>query len=868
MAINKEAAITKFLEINFSFLTSEEVNPKNLKTVCRKYFYDQHNKKFGIPGKKEIGEALVKLLLKRGTSQNDIENLINDLPIFNLGGDETKKAYNQLLKKPIFKSCIDLNTLSDLKNVGSYEALKKHEVAAVQVVKQEELDKLEELIENKKKEYEDLPSVLEATDIPIPTFDPKIEVKKEWWQRLHLRADPFPSTDGLTKLDESLYEDVVIKTKPFEDILSRLDGNPEHLFNTAFLLTGGYGFGKTTFMEYLAYYLIKKNVMPIHIMNPNFYPDARSYIDDFQSRLKNKLMEKVRDVYGDTNLYQSIVPAGVDEDIIVLCKRLLEKREGIVVMLDDYHKHQQENQEAIFNFLSGLQITKNVLIREGIKIGFIVSGLPEWKNKLTTTHTHMKGFLDSPSVEMPEITPQIIFDVFNKRIKAFSYSPNPHFIKLNFIEMIFHRDGTFLDYRSYLDKIHQELSNNNSAVLNTPMEIEPRELEDIRKIIESYQTVKTAFNTLVKTSRIKGYTVPVISSHLEMLVQVSLHDGIEENNPLFNENLPYFKKLKDLGLIQKQHLIDDAARFKWRITTKLQKAMDTIRQRYGKEINDYLLKIYSFTSYEESAQKDLTENYSEIKKLASFFEQDEIDISESAKENLRLAFRSFFRVITSDISGQLRDDKQQELIKHAVCSFEFLSKAFFDVDGSINHFHNAGISVTEMQWRYHWTSDEGISEFYNYLNKYHNGDEEKITFQHIMQGIIKTFPLLAGSLQKIVNDICGPNKGPIRFRNQIFHYTEQEVGIFDSAQGEIFSSSGEVYLKLMKRFSGYLEGRFRLFFYSVGVLSFGEREYFELVPDKDAKKYAHRNLDHQEYSILNNLFLGTTRRNVSMTLRH
>lgn len=853
MAINKEAALFEFVEENLDFLSSENATLKSIKSKRTKYFYDKHKNKFGSPSNKEIVKALIKILAKRGCPVDEIKSYINSWQIFKISGEGANDEYIGLLDNSEYKSQLPQETIQKIKDVGVFEAYKDKEIKNIQDAKEEVIEKFKQEIEEKQKEYESLPSILDTEEIPEPDFDPKLDRKKLWWERLYLRGNPFPAKDGLCHVNTEFYESVVIKTKPFTEVLACLKDDPNYLFNTGFLLAGGFGFGKTTYMDYLAYRLIHQNIIPIRISTVKPFPDSSGYVDDFLDRLKQELFEGC----GKPTLHPSVASLEIDGVIVELSKRLLINKSGMVIMLDDYHKHKQKNQEIIFEFIGQLQMLKDKLVRSKVNVGFIVSGLPEWKEALRHD-PQIAGFLDSPPIEMPKLTPQNICDAFNQRLEAYSYSSNPHLIKSNFIEGLFKNGGDLIGYRNYITTIQHELASNNWAILNTPIEITDEELIDIKQIIETYQSLKTAFNKLTLISRTKGYTGEIISIHLELLVHASLNNGIMESEPIFLENSFYFQKLNEVGLIQKQRLKSESHDFKWVLTEKLQKAAGKVRDKYKKEINDYLLKIYASKNYSAETPVESSRVISEIKTIQSFFHREDIDISESAMENIEMAFRLFETANTSVRSSDIGAEKSKLLIKNISSSIEYLSKAFFEIDQSINFFMATGTNKIEERWQQHWLDYEGLSEYFRHSQNYSESGERKY-FEYVIASANEVFPYIAEKLKKTVTDICCPDASPFNFRHQSIHYTYSEYTLFEEVQDLYYSANADSHFKYVKLFSNYLETRFRLFFYVCGVLIFGEKDYFDYIPSPADKKYAHKNIATQSFSVYENLFCGFNR---------
>ncbi|MCR4337390.1 MAG: hypothetical protein NUV91_06250, partial [Candidatus Omnitrophica bacterium] len=260
--MNEAQALKDFVAKNVALLTAENLNRRDLKATVNDFYIIRHKKRFSIPTNIQIMESLVARL-QTSMSEQQLHDLIDKLPLFRLTGETQIRLLHSLVSSKQIKSVLTDQQLSDLRQVGAFEAVERHignEIADGQRYK---LENIEKQIQEKLEEYESLPSILDREVIPEPSFDPTVEDIKPWWERFYLRGNPFPRKDGLCDINISLYESVIIKTPPFQKTLSNLQRNSEHLFNSGFLLVGDYGYGKTTFIDYLSNYLISRDVLPL-----------------------------------------------------------------------------------------------------------------------------------------------------------------------------------------------------------------------------------------------------------------------------------------------------------------------------------------------------------------------------------------------------------------------------------------------------------------------------------------------------------------------------------------------------------------------------------------------------------------------------
>jgi hypothetical protein len=746
-------------------------------------------------------------------------------------------------------------------NPEDKEIIKKYEaVEAARIIKKQELEveaakELErhsKLIEEARKQYESIPSILEREVIKEPAYDPQLEDTQQWWERFYLKADPFPIKEGLQKIDEDLYEEIIVKTKPFQDVLDALNKNPAHLFHSGFLLVGGYGYGKTTFIDYLMYHLVQKDILPILVLSgPVTRPDSSSYANHFHLNLRDRLKEQLLKI--STERISDIA----DLDVIGQIKELVRciqkhRRHGVVVFLDDYHKH-ESTYEYIYEFLGLQQILKNDLMRDDLNVGFIVSGLPEWDERLSKSG-QLRGFLDNTPIVMPEITRELVCDVFNQRIKAYCFDESPRKIKPQFVEDMFKEVPARLGYRDYLGRIIEELSSNNFAIIDAPIEIDRATLDIVKAEVERDDFVKSALHKLVYGSKFESYTKEQISKCLSLLVQTSMHDGITEADKLFLENKFHFKRLHDVGLIQKGQSINPEAQdsFEWVIHSRLQKTIDTIEAKFKLGITHYLLKLYGGKDY--GAPPPTITLSSELVEVARFFSRDDLKIPKSALDNMNMALR-LFESVTSRNSVHPKPDE----IERAWSAFTALSNAFFEIDGSKSLFNQANISDLKDQWSFHWSVDEVVSEL---LNRYHDyisksrGNDKSISGTLVIKQLQEVFPIIADRLKAATEDISEKTFHGLYSRN-VQHSTD-ELAIFDQAREGYASAINVEHYNYVKRITDYLEIRMRMFLYATSVLILGDNYEVHIPPA--LHKYAMKNLEFRaRNSVFRNPYAGLTR---------
>jgi hypothetical protein len=848
--MNQQQAIKQFVEENLSFLMGYDFSRQQLKALQSQFFRHKHRNKLANPTTKDIILNLVKLLKSRGIQKENIKEYIDELPIFKEAGENFRDELLSYVGDEEQLPGLKQEDLETILKVNSFEAAKQIRSKEIETESRLSLQELTRDIEEKRAEYNSLPSILEQEPIPEPEFDPKSEDIKPWWERFYLKTDPFSRKDGLSDISVDLYEEVLVKTKPFQDTLSALNRDSNFLFHTGFLLVGDYGYGKTTFIDYLSYYLIHKDILPVRITCGKAYPDSAGFADNFYLRLRNELRRELIKMSQD-NL-DFLLDLDIEEQIIELSKRMTTgRRQGIVVFLDDYHKHRSHFPQ-IYEFLGLLQILKDNLTRAALNVGFVVSGITAWKAELLT-NGQMSGFLDNTPIEMPNITPDLVCEVFNQRIAAFCYDRSPRKLRVEFVKRIFKDIEGRAGYRDYLNRIISELSNNNFSIIDTPIEIDEAVLGRIKAELESDPTLRGSFNKLVYSSKFQKFTQEQIAKCLELLIQTCIQDGIGEFDKLFQDSKFYFQQLRDTGLIQKSRVATTSGvrSLKWVIRSTLQKAVDAIRKKHQLGINDYLLKIYGWKGKDHKSPAIEGEASPELLEARKFFSREDLKIPRSAIDNITLALRTFDSVLLAEPTGK----QVPENIDRGFQAFGYLSAAFFEVDSSQSFFRHSGISSLEHQWQLHWFDDEGILELFKRVGDY-KAERNTLKYNLALKQLKDVFPAVAEQLVTIIQDQCFDGAGGLVSRN-VCHAAE-ELKIFEDVRQAYFSSNRASHFNYVKRITDYLETRMRMFLYATTLLIFGEK-YIEFMPQA-VQKYAYKSLSSRtNYALFNNAYNGLTR---------
>lgn len=859
--MNQQEALNSFVLAELDTLTSKDLSLAKFKEVERRYFSkSEYRLKVRRPSTRDTIEALFSLLIKRGIQSESLANYVNDLPVFLLAGDRLRDdLLNRLDSRP--GTAIDTEDLDLIRNIGYFEAAKQIAAQKVLAAKEGELQTIDKEIELKKAEYNSLPSILDSKEPEEPHFDPKVEDVKPWWERFYLKSDPFPRKDGLSDIREEMYEQVLVKTKPFEETLSSLARNNNFLFNTAFLLVGDYGYGKTTFIDYLSYYLVNHDVRPIRITCGRPFTDSSGFLNAFYLRLRNELREEVETLHARVD--RKLDDLDLEEQIVALAKALCGDRyRGIVVFLDDYHKH-RSHFTPIYEFLGLLQILKDLLTRAHIPVGFIVAGTGEWLSELRA-NGQLNGFLDNTPIEMPDITPELVVEVFNQRLKAFCYDQTPRSIQVDFVRRLFkENEGGKTGFRDFLTRIISELTSNNLAIINTPINISDATLKGIKESLASDHALHSCFNKLIYNSKFKAFTHEQVRKCLELLISVLLHDGVTEEDRLFADNTFHFLRLKDVGLIQKAKRRDGLSGTRWVGHHRLLKAVSIIEKQFQLHPSDYIMKLFGGHSAETHDVVIADQLPGELLEAFNYLTKD-AKLSKSSTDNLMLAWQTIDAVWTATIGGSGSRTNSasgtstgpDDLLARAERGLEALSSAFFEIDRSSVHLSSVTDATLEQRWQLHWLSDEAITEFFRRV------DICRTKRSNVEIGLaIKQFrdvvALLFERLSAIVSDMTSEKFGGLVVKSA--QYTPEELDIIEEFRLNYFSPKGPNHYGYVRRIVDHLELRFRAFLYITMGQLFGENEMLKQF-DQATRDYAYKNIGSGSgHSSFLNPFDGFTR---------
>jgi hypothetical protein len=840
-----EHIVRDFVRENLSLLTSPDFDRAHLKRAINDYYVRRHKKKYSFPPNRDCMLMLISLL-KGNVPDDEILKMIDTLPFFRETGEREREGLRELLRAGRLTSVLPEDQLKTIKEVGAFEAVVKHKGKELEDRVHKQLAELEHQIEQKQQEYDALPSVLDQEEIEEPDYNPEVEDIKPWWERFYLTADPFPLQDGLSAISKDLYEQVIIKTEPFRRTLSNLRRDPNCLFHSGFLLAGDYGLGKTTFIDYLSNYLINLDILPIRVTAAKPFADSVGFTDSFLHKLRTELYNEARTITAVADA--ELIDLELEDQIVCLCRKIKSAgRLGIIVFMDDYHKHRSHFPQ-IFEFLGTLQILKNTLTRAEVNAGFIVSAVPSWLEELKQ-NSQLLGFLDNTPMALPSVSPELISDVFNRRIAAFCYESTPRRIKPDFVRKLVVDLGGEQGIRGCITRIVSELSHNNTAIVDSPIDITQEVLAGIRRTFERDNTVGPALNKLLFGSRFARFTNEQIARCLELLVHLNVQNGIGEGDRQFVDNAFYFRELRNANLIQK-YRVGSTRNFKWNLQFRLGKLVQQIHRDHQLNLADYLLKLYAFKGVSEASRRPVSQETGVVAEIRRLAARRDIKLERAVQEDIQQGLRILDSLL-------LRDPERpptEGTLNGALDALDHLSNALFSLDFSNPYFSRLGVRDSREKWMLHPGATESISEALQRVDDYRR-TRDLTRLSHAVKQLENVLLEVGQRIRSLVEQMCEATN-PLLHRPAT--HTKEELDLLQQIDSASYSGVKSHHFEYVRALTDYLELRLRKYFFFCGSLTFGP-DYFDSCP-KSLLSYAYKNLTgRSSYAIEPNKFDGLTR---------
>lgn len=834
--MDRNEAAQKFVRSNLKLILSPDPFPENMyKDAKRDYFVVQLKSSVGMPRDPEIASQCIMYLFKTKQITSDEKlKFILELPFFK----------SHVHDSTLFEEYLHVNTGKpsvpiDLGQVSRQEYVSSIEEKMEQKVIEKRSEQIEQAMQEKWREYESLPSVLDDNEFAEPQPEEKPESATEyvaWWKHLGLTADPFPSEEGLAGIAKDLYDKVVHKTGILNRYLSYEQEARSELFKST-VFFGEFGSGKTTFFEFLRMILIKSGIHGIYIQ---LYgePDTHS----FRIRFQRKLLDALCDLYESlraTNPRSWVSSQQADDAIASLMKEI---GGSFVVFIDDLHKD-RDNFPIAMNFISTLQTFKSELMRAqpDLTLAFYIAGSLDWERAIRADIARYSGSFSRQEV-MPPLTPEAAKEMLDLRFQAFSLNPeNSRAVELDRIRQIYRymqNNHLPITYRQFINTVVSEFRDGKFDVLTAnPIQIPTETLNAIRSLIESVPRLKSSFNLLLFGGGIQKTENRQRS--IQVLIKIYLEKGIGEESPHFKEreNRFFFQRLARSGLVQKSKLSE--SRFKWVVCRELVEKNKEILNKYNLSLEDYLPQIYGGSTVTIGRGK--TEN-EEIRQIR-FFLDSPIAIKEVrgfVEESVRL-----HAAILQDEGTPLdRTEDVEGHIDRCRKSLAVLTRGALAAQG-IDLGPRSDEDVLAW-WKDSWHPLEEISEFINVGKAQERKPQERLFYA------CSIYRQAYSEIFNFLKDQCDKTR---YLRIVQANLTNYEIKQLNEIRGLL--ASGDYYdaAELTTKMN---ERKLRLFLFNIFRLLYGEQTQSRLNRlDRNTREYVLRNIakdTERDFSIATNEF--------------
>lgn len=516
---------------------------------------------------------------------------------------------------------------------------------------------------------------------------------------MELTSDPFPRQEGLNKIPENIYEKIIYKNKLIQTYIDRIDSNREKILNRGILILGNFGTGKTTFFDYLGYYLIRNKICPIRM---TFLPkvDVFTYISEFDTKLYSAL----KIAYCSTNGDYCNGPANLENSKKIM-QELARQGWSFMIIIDDLHKH-QGYEDVVLRFLASLQIVKDELIRSGIDVGFMIAGIPSWQIKMVRDGS-LPGFFDTTPELIPEVSPQDAYQVINSRLAAYSINPRrKSIVDLNWINQIHRKiknQSISINYRILINEVISELNKKNFGILESNyIDVSEDKLKSIKSILNDYSALDYLYK-IVHDQDIKSLDNRMKCFNL--IVKLYLDRGIIEDSPEFTSSKFHFKRLLALRITNK---LKFEPNFKWVLNLNIIRGFDAVAKELNLFPEDYLKKLF-FQNVSSVAGKPKQDKL--IEEIDVFLKESESWLNRISYELIKGSLSSLQEYEKVHIE-EITKEKFDRNVNLLITSLASISRAIFIME---NRMSKPLIDDKELldSWKDYWFYPTSIANFCN-----------------------------------------------------------------------------------------------------------------------------------------------------------
>jgi len=529
--------------------------------------------------------SFLKYILKHKLieSFNNLERLLNERFLFSKIKSIQKKILQFYNEKYFEKLNEDL----------SVKISKKHKKLRLDELK----IKLSETEEKLKKYEESMNSIIETyKDRPLDHFPPLIldieEIENEpfdWYKKIKLYSNPFPSSDGLANIKEEMFDDIIYPTKIIQTFKEKISSNEiSDLINITIGIYGAFGSGKTTLFQYMQRLL---NQFHPKILTLTIPLEARASLDEIRRNFFLKLHSRLKQIHF-TEIGYSLKEIDLENDCYEMIRNLSINWKALFIFIEDIYKHSSIGDfiEEILGFIKALQIYRKNLSVDSFKTSFYFSSIGEIIERIRRDHS-ISGSVDMYT-RMSPISLDIALEMINKRLKAFSINPvEPTLITREFLsrlKTIAKQNGTpIITFRDYIDILLTRFRRLEFTEDSISIHSDDQILLTLKKDIESrHNEINGSFLELKQRS---SNNKEFFDGFLSVLDELWSKNPIVEGDKRYFKNKAFLAHLHDVNLIKK---IIVESRPAWTVSDDCEEYFNKINNQYGLFPSSILPALY------------------------------------------------------------------------------------------------------------------------------------------------------------------------------------------------------------------------------------------------------------------------------------
>ena len=700
---SRESVIINFVKQNMKLLQQKDFSELLYKKNKTDFFY-KYRKVIRHPKDSEIATVMVKHVIRKNIidSEEKLNRFLN-LPFLNQNIHD-EKIFRDLLKLQSVDTYMIVNP-SELDNA---EYVQKLEDEIQKKIKREHESEFNEQkkqylleIEEMEKKLATLPTKLQIEDYAEPTIpEPDINSNQLWWQELNLSTDPFPVAEGLQKIDDSSYDNIIVQTKIFGKYIDFSKSLKDQIYkNTIFY--GDFGSGKTAFFDYLKKTFLTNRILPIYIQ-------LQASVDSGMNQ-HNFHRELIATLRFNCKKFNINLDFKNDDDVEYIRKILLHIKnnrafDGVIIFVDDLHKERKAF-DAVLDFLSYLQIFTSNMTKFELDVAIYVAGLPTWEEKIKR-EPRVSGSLIRSEL-MPDITPMNAHEMLNRRMIEFSKNKDKkNIIGRSFVDGVYKKmeeRHVVITFREFVKIAIEEFNKGNFDVVLTvnPRAISSKNIESIKEMIQNTPKLNYQFEHLFE--RIANKNIENRSACFDILGTIYLEHGIYENSPQFERNQWAIQQLSRSGLI---HYWDGDEDLKWLINNNFINFNKNIIDQFGVSMEDYLIPAFVGPCVYQLPQNKSKE-YDTLNKI---YEK----LTDNTEKLLMKDTMDYCEKIFQVSNERVINATTQELTDLCIQSLSTFTKTFA-------YMMNISLSSTnDLQilsfWQKFWYTPKSLDEFINQID--------------------------------------------------------------------------------------------------------------------------------------------------------